>query len=306
MSHLEPMSETAHSPAPPYPKLPLWRTIGLSYSTYFHHFTDALRTSWIWFVAVGLLTGLASLQQWSWIAAVLERGAPSRTLPAQPFETALLFDLAYALLLFAGVSIAVAWHRLMIQGERPGLSASNIATGNLWRYIGIALVFMLITILPLLLIAVPVLYLIPSSQAAGTAPPSGFGALILATVLLSMFAAAAVLRLSLLLPARAVGNISLTFKQAWNRTRGNTWRMIWGIFFCTVPPLLLAQVGFFLTVGFSLAARRSGEDLVAQMTANSVVFVIYYLLIVPIGIGFLSHAYRYFFQGGIEAALEIG
>ena len=36
------------------------------------------------------------------------------------------------------------------------------------------------------------------------------------------------------------------------------------------------------------------------MTANSVVFVVYYLLILPIGIGFLSHAYRHFFQGGIE------
>jgi hypothetical protein len=40
------------------------------------------------------------------------------------------------------------------------------------------------------------------------------------------------------------------------------------------------------------------------MTANSVVFVIYYLLIVPIGIGFLSRAYRYFFQGGVEPPLE--
>jgi hypothetical protein len=173
MSHFEPMAAGA-VPTLPLPKLPLWRTVGLSYSTYFYHFTDALRTSWIWFVAVGLLTGLASWQQWSWMAAVLEGGVPSRTQMAQPLETALLLNLAYALLLFAGVSIAVASHRLMILGERPGLSASNIATGNLWRYIGVGLVFILITILPLLLIAVPMLYLIPSSQAAGTAPPSAF------------------------------------------------------------------------------------------------------------------------------------
>ena len=218
---------------------------------------------------------------------------------ARPLETALLIELAHALLLFAGVSIAVAWHRLMILGERPGLSASNIATGNLWRYIGIGLVFILITILPFLLLAVPMFYILPSAGAPAAPPPTGFFALVLTVVVLSWFATAAVLRLSLLLPARAVGNFSLTFKQAWNRTRGNTWRMIWGIAFCTVPLLLLAQVGFVLTVGPSLA-RRSSEDFVAQMTTNSVLFVIYYLLIVPIGIGFLSHAYRHFFQGGIE------
>ena len=31
------------------------------------------------------------------------------------------------------------------------------------------------------------------------------------------------------------------------------------------------------------------------MTAMSTFFVVYYLLILPIGIGFLSHAYRHFF-----------
>jgi hypothetical protein len=34
----------------------------------------------------------------------------------------------------------------------------------------------------------------------------------------------------------------------------------------------------------------------------STIFFVVYLLIVPIGIGFLSHAYRHFFQGGLEAA----
>jgi hypothetical protein len=43
-----------------------------------------------------------------------------------------------------------------------------------------------------------------------------------------------------------------------------------------------------------------GEDIVARMTAFSTTFMIYYLLIVPIGIGFLSHAYRHFFQAPLE------
>ena len=36
------------------------------------------------------------------------------------------------------------------------------------------------------------------------------------------------------------------------------------------------------------------------MTAASTVGAIYYLLIVPIGISFLSHAYRHFFQAPLE------
>ena len=45
-----------------------------------------------------------------------------------------------------------------------------------------------------------------------------------------------------------------------------------------------------------------GEDFAARMTAVSTVFAVYYLLILPIGIGFLSHAYRHFFQAPLEPA----
>jgi len=42
------------------------------------------------------------------------------------------------------------------------------------------------------------------------------------------------------------------------------------------------------------------DDFVAKMTAMSTIFTVYYLLIVPIGIGFLSHAYRHFFQAPLQ------
>jgi hypothetical protein len=44
----------------------------------------------------------------------------------------------------------------------------------------------------------------------------------------------------------------------------------------------------------------AGENIVARMTAFTTIFAIYYLLIVPIGIGFLSHAYRHFFEEPLE------
>lgn len=291
------MSMSVHPQGVPYPKLPLWSTIGLSYSTYFRHFIDALSASWLWLVLVTPLTAVASWQQWSWMSAAIagaKRGMPLQTLTF-PLEGLVLSYVDYFLILLASVSIAVAWHRLMILGDHPGFSGDNVATRNLWRYIGIGLVIFLIFFLPAV-IMFPMFYLFFPSPGAGP-PHEPFFVLILALMVLDIFATAVTLRLSLLLPARAVGDWRLTFEQTWNRTRGNAWRLFWGVAFTTVPPLLLGDIAvLFAGGGPPNPLKFLNEDLAAQMTANSCVFVIYYLLILPIGIGFLSHAYRHFFK----------
>ena len=296
------MSMSVHPQEVPYPKLPLWSTIGLSYSTYFRHFIDALSASWLWLVLVTPLTAVASWQQWSWMGAVIagaQRGIPVQTL-ALPFEVQVLSNVDYLLVLLASVSIAVAWHRLMILGDHPGFSGSNVATRHLWRYIGIGLVIFLIFFLPAV-IMFPMFYLFfPPLPGAGP-PRAPFFVVLLAFVVLDIFAVAVALRLTLLLPARAVGDLRLTFEQMWNRTRGNAWRLFWGVAFTTVPPLLLGEIGvLFAGGGPPNPLKFLNEDFVARMTVNSCVFVIYYLLILPIGIGFLSHAYRHFFQAHPE------
>jgi hypothetical protein len=53
-------------------KLPLRRTIALSYSSYFHHFADVLRISWLWMLAAGMLTAVASWLQAGWLQALAE------------------------------------------------------------------------------------------------------------------------------------------------------------------------------------------------------------------------------------------
>lgn len=142
----------------------------------------------------------------------------------------------------------------------------------------------------------PMFYLFFPSPGAGP-PHTPFFVLILALMVLDIFAVAVALRLSLLLPARAVGDLRTTFEQMWNRARGNAWRLFWGVAFTTVPPLLLGEIGILLAGGGPPSPLKFlNEDFAAQMTVNSSVFVIYYLLMLPIGIGFLSHAYRHFFQ----------
>ena len=288
------MSITESRPDQPCPKLPLWHTIGLSYSTYFANLAAVLRASWLWLIVMAGVTFLASRQQWSWMAAVVIDLKPGQTpnVPKPPEMTALI-GLSNILLLLAGVSIAVAWHRLMILNERPGFSGSNVATGSVWRYIGIGIVIFVIGFLPAAIIMV--LDFVLLSPVTGASAPASLVAVLLILVLY-VIGAAITLRLSLLLPARATDDLRLRIGDAWRRTRGNTWRLLWGIFFTTVPPLIVAQIALLAVVGFPNPANFANPDFAARMSAVSAVSISYYLLILPIGIGFLSHAYRHFFQ----------
>lgn len=284
------------------PKLPLWDTICLSYSAYFRHFSDVLRASWIWLVATALLGGIASWLQWSTMAQTMvniQRGVrPEEIFHQQKslLAVTLFGNLPNLVLIFAGVSVAVAWHRCLILGEQPGLSGSNLASKNVWRYVGVGLAICLIVAVPLLVVAVPtLLWLTPSAAGAGAPPKSGAVLLFLVLFVLYLAAFAVFMRLSLLLPARAVGDLELTFKHAWKRTRGNTWRFFWGIVACILPASLLMQIAFFVVVGFPDAAAFASEAFVVRMVIFSTITLAYYLLILPIWIGFLSHAYLHFF-----------
>jgi hypothetical protein len=279
------------------PKLPLWDTIRLSYSTYFHNFPDVLRITWLWLAVAALLMGTVNWLQFSWMAemmAELKPGMPPQIPPhlaSRPIETILLGNAATLVLLLAGVSIAVAWHRRIILGEHPGFSGSNVATKDLWRYAGVGLAIFLIVGLPLLVVILPT-FLLLAPVARGGSP--GFTLLIpVIFFLLALVGFAVALRLTLLLPARAVGDLGLTFKEAWYRTRGNTWRIIWGVVGTAVLPILAAQIAVLV---FLTPVMFDGQAFVARMTVTSTIFILYYLLILPIGIGFLSHAYWHFFN----------
>jgi membrane-anchored glycerophosphoryl diester phosphodiesterase (GDPDase) len=187
----------------------------------------------------------------------------------------------------------------MILNEQPSFSGSNVATKDLWRYIVVAITLFLIFFLPVAAVMLPTFYyLLPAPGAAML--PAGFFPLFLLGVILYAVGAAVAFRLTLLLPARAIGNVDLTFRQTWDRTRGNIWRLFWGVAVTTSPPLLIGQIVFLLRFGFPRPGVAGGDDFIAQMTTVSTISTVYYLLIVPIGIGFLSHAYRHFFQAPLQ------
>lgn len=299
------MSSTSEAQDGAVPKLPLWDTIGAAYSTYFRNFLDVLLISWFWLVVVAPLMVLAGWMQFSWMAgtmAELQQGAPPQT---TYLWVALPIGYGVNLLVMAaGVSIAVAWHRRVILGEHTRLSVSNVASGSFWRYVGVGILICLIAFIPMILgFLLLIAFLAPfSSHAIPGGQHLGMIALIVPVmILLYLTGITVILRLCLLLPARAVGDLSVTFTRAWKRTHGNTWRMFWGTVACALPPVLILEiVSLVLLVPF-IPHVVPGKPLPVlplpffPLILMSAIFTVYYLLILPLWIGFLSLSYLHFF-----------
>jgi hypothetical protein len=265
----------------PVSKLPLWQTIQLSYASYLEHFGDGLRIAALWLPPVAILAAIGGFMQAVLLAELSANPRPQID-ASQPMHLLMLGYALNFLLSVAAISSAVAWHRLLVLKEQPTLSSGrNIATRAFWRYIGVALLLALLAAIPPAIVLVPMamLDLLP---AAGSAPPVEIAVIALAY----MVSIALILRLSLLLPARATGNLALSLKGAWQRTRGNLWRLFFGIVACALPPFLLVKIIF-----IALTIVPFGDGLY-QWAAASTVALCCWLLLWPIWIGFLSHAYR--------------
>jgi hypothetical protein len=299
---------------PPLPKLPIWDVVGLAYSDYYKNFADVLRVSWLWLLLGAVVIGVVSWLQWSLMGEVILNSVHHAQFPpdfaATSFRTmALSIGVADVVLIVAFVSIAVAWHRRIILGERPSLFSFNIATTNFWRYVGIGLAICVLAIMPILLAFIPIVVIL---SAAGKGPHPGVAAIAMVLLLATYVTAIAIaLRLSMLLPARAAGDIELSFARSWRRTRGNCWRIFWGGLICTAAPLIVAEM-VLLPMGMpnpatlvaagpdAVPAFFASTDFAVHMTAISAFLTAFYLLTLPIGIGFLSLAYRYFFADTIS------
>jgi hypothetical protein len=263
-------------------KLPLWQTIRLSYATYFEHFGDGLRIIALWLPLVAILAAIGGFMQAVLLAELTASPRPQIDV-SQPVHLLLLGDALNLLLTIAAVSSAVAWHRLLLLKERPSAGGRNIGTRHFWRYVGVGLLICVIAAIPLAIVLVPmaIFNLLP---AAGSLPAAEIAAIALAYLVSIVL----MLRLGLLLPARATGNLALSFKEAWLRTRGNLWRLFLGIVACALPPFLLVKIVF---IALTIVPFGSGLYLL-QWAAASAVALCCWLLLWPLWVNFLSHAYR--------------
>ncbi len=289
------------------PKLPLWDTICLSYSIFFRDFRDVLSICWLWIIVLAPVMTIQSALQWSWIGSAVAQlkagGVPRQSVALSlrmPLELRLFTYGVGLLVAVAGVSIAVAWHRRIILGEQPRLSGSNVATGSLWRYVAVGIAILLISFVPIVLGVLVVLLFLFSLIPLGVSGGHNVGLVVIVVVMVLCYLIfiTVMLRLCLLLPARAVGDISVTFERAWKSTRGNTWRIFWGILACTLPVVLvqIPFLAFWHLFGSPNPANFASGSFSVPGLALSAVFSIYYLLTLPIWIGFLSLSYLHFFE----------
>ena len=274
------------------PKLPLWNAICRSYSMWLHNIPDVLRISWLWLVAVGLLSWL----QFSWLGGAFANASQGVSLQTVPLASRALIYVGGPVWVLASISINVAWYRRIILGERPRLSGRNLFSGSLWRYIGVGILVTLIAVGPVVLIFLFLATAVFPIAAALGARGFLYG-LILGLVVIALYVAAMTifLRLSPVLPARAAGDLDRTFHETWQQTRHNTWRLLWGILACTFVPLIVIQIAVVIIFGLPNAQMFSGSVFYSRLGITNVIYIICYLLVTPISANFSALAYLHFF-----------
>lgn len=259
------------------PRLPLRRTLSAAYQSVLGQFDVLLHIAWPW-----LLVMLPFEIAHSWWSHPRIRALPGSDDAAKPPPDLLerLVDPVWTLLLVIPLSaIAVGWHRFLLRGEVPARATLAI-NGPILPYMGMALLFSVITYLP---------FLLPLEIDAMPEDDS-FPTLIFAALAAFLVAFAVVSRLSVALPAIAIGGPGRTLAEAWRTTRRNTWKLVIGSLLAAVPLIAVAILS---------ASLANHLDRIAFAVVGGVLEVVSALLI-TIGVAFLSFAWRHFY--GASAA----
>jgi hypothetical protein len=211
-------------PASAPPKLPVWQTVCASYAIVGRNLRQLVRICWVWvLIMVAVYIGL------NWLAETWpgETGAQAAHPWLREIGATLPVDLPFL------ASIAVAWHRLVLRGERVTQPAYVRLDRVVWRYVLYAFVFLLLG--ALLIIA----FLIVADFSAGLllellAAPAATGATMAIGLLVLP-------RLSLVMSALALGERH-SLRHAWSITRGYTLRLGMATALCMVPAVTLAML----------------------------------------------------------------
>lgn len=214
------------------------------------------------------------------------------TPPAGYFILGLVVNLLFV---FAGASIAVAWHRFILLGEVVPIGGANLFTRYFWRYILAGFKILALASIPSLTVALP----IAMHHAKFWGIPVGvwFGI----SVICQLVGIAVLFRLSPLLPASATTETAIKLNAVWLRTRGNAWRLFAGLALSSVPPILIFQLASYVIFGLPSPRTFFSADAARIWAASSAIFSSYGLLTLPIPIGFLALAYRHIWSDRLPA-----
>ncbi len=260
-------------------KLPFWHTVGEAYRLWAKHLPELVRISWLWLVVMAPVLAIINWWQAPYFLGLL-RSVGARVPPPDPAFGMLVQVIDLLVMLPMLASIAVAWHRLLLRDEHVG-------SGTYLRLDGIVIGYAVLLFLLGLLPSVPhfleqILEINKSITARGLAVVS---------ILLSIVSIVAVLiaaRLSVILPARALGQEQITPGRVWAATNKNSWRLFWGYLLTAVV------VGFATGMLLFLQSWFGSSRMTFTLLWTALTFI--WVLGGMVGVGFLSLAYRHFFE----------
>lgn len=148
-----------------------------------------------------------------------------------------LWVIGTGVILVAGFAVPVAWHRWLLLHDETAWAAPVTL-----RVVAYALWGMLISILAAVPIAIVMLALGFGMGSPGSGAPPLDGARALAVAVASLggltLGLYLTVRLSLVLPARAIGERTLGLAQAWRVTQPHAWRLVLVTLLTVLPPAL--------------------------------------------------------------------
>ncbi len=255
-------------------KLPVWRTVKESYRLTLFNLSALIRISWPWLIV--LLVAIALLNWGFWPLELAARKTD------QAFSS-LLFILTSLVPVAVGAAIAVPWHRYILLAEPIGLAPPWKFDGRVIRYAAFAAAIVGGFILPLVAAHE---YLVLSITSENGMSTTILVATVCAMIVFWTVLIFAPIRLSLILPAIALGRTDIGLANIWVATRKNFWRLALAGVAATLFSLLLSIGYIYLIdeptsrIGFAL--WNSGNEFILMFGGMSYVT-------------FLSLAYRHFY-----------
>src|SRR5262245_54417145 len=203
-------------------KLPVWRTVWQAYRTTFGSLGLLFRISWLWLlIMIPMVTFcnamLVSLQKQGVLSELMVSDVASQ--------------MSLTLLSLLGLSsISVAWMRWLLIRERVTARAYLRLDGLVLRFIPF---FLLVSLVSWGWMIIPMLPWNWFDAAWGMEMYGVALSMLLPPVAIIFLVASAFLRLSAVLPAKALAMSQVTFADAWRATRENSWRLMLGYLVCS-------------------------------------------------------------------------
>jgi hypothetical protein len=196
-------------------KLPVFPTFSHALKSTWYNLPFAFHVSWPWLL---LLIPVSV-----WGDTTVPDFDPMKMTPEQQavmnqflFKT--YVSVAVSMAIYA--SIAISWHLYILKDEVPHGFARLRFDKTVWRYFGnsiLVILFATLALLPLVLLVAGL------GTMAGLTPQAVINGFVIAAVLVAF---PVTYRMSVKLPAIALGRRDFRFGDAWNATRGNTFQLI--------------------------------------------------------------------------------